>query len=290
MNIKKFLKTFLITTAILLLIVCLIIFGLSAANIFSSNIGGGEDIEELDEVLPDGRRNVVVFGTDKSGMRSDVIMIFSVSATDGEINLLSVPRDTKVRPQNYGTHKITETLSLGEDAGVIVSLVKEVTGVPIHDYVIVNFAAVEDTIDALGGVEFDVPQNMYYSDPVQDLYINLRKGVQTLNGEQAVQLLRFRSYPMGDIRRTEVQREFMKALFEQKASLKYFNKIDDLYKVVEDNIKSSMSYSEILTYAKIIKKIDNPRFNTFETPYTLADPYVIINKDELQPIVEEYFE
>ena len=168
MNIKKFLKTFLITTAILLLIVCLIIFGLSAANIFSSNIGGGEDIEELDEVLPDGRRNVVVFGTDKSGMRSDVIMIFSVSATDGEINLLSVPRDTKVRPQNYGTHKITETLSLGEDAGVIVSLVKEVTGVPIHDYVIVNFAAVEDTIDALGGVEFDVPQNMYYSDPVQD--------------------------------------------------------------------------------------------------------------------------
>ncbi|MBO5453690.1 MAG: LCP family protein [Clostridia bacterium] len=289
MNIKKFFITFLISTATLMLLIA-VVLGISFSHKFTESIGGGADIEELDKVLPDGRRNVVVFGTDKSGRLADVIMIFSVSAKNEEINLISVPRDTKVKVPGYGTYKITETLSFGGDPGIIVSEVKEATGIAIHDYVVVNFKAVEETINALGGVEFNVPQNMYYSDPEQGLYINLRKGYQTLDGDKALQLLRFRSYPMGDIRRTEVQREFMKALFEQKATVKNFNKIDDLYKVVESNITSSMSYGEIVSYANTIRKMKESTFNTFDMPYILADPYVLIDSEKATSIVEQYFQ
>ncbi len=289
MNIKKFFITLLISTASLLLIIS-VVLGIIFSHSITQSVGGGEDIEELDKVLPDSRRNIVLFGTDKSQRLADVIMIFSISQKEEEINLISVPRDTKVKVPGYGTYKITETFSFGNDPGIIVSEVKEATGIPIHDYVVVNFNAVEEAIDALGGVEFNVPQDMYYRDPEQDLYINLRRGYQTLNGDKSLQLLRFRSYPMGDIRRTEVQRDYIKALFEQKATVKNFSKIDDLYKVVENNIKSSMSYGEIVSYANTVRKMKEPTFNTVEIPYILADPYVLIDSEKMASIAQLYFQ
>ena len=285
MNIKKFFLVFSTTTITLLLIVSAIIFGF----LFNSNVGGGKDIDELDKVLPEGKRNVLLIGTDKSGRLADVLMVFSLDAKKKEINLISIPRDTKVRIPGYGTHKITESLSLGGESTTI-SLAKDVSGISIHDYVKVNFSAVEDLIDALGGVEYYVPQRMYYKDPEQNLYIDLYEGMQVLNGENAVDMLRFRSYPMGDIARTEVQRDFIKEFFKQKASVSNLNKADDLYKIVNKNIDSSISYSEVISIANMVKKMDNLKFQNFEFSYTLSDPYVIINLMESLPVIEQYFE
>jgi LCP family protein required for cell wall assembly len=285
LNIKKFFLVFCTTTIALLLIVSAIIFGV----LYNSNIGGGKDIDELDKVLPEGKRNILLIGTDKSGMLADVLMIFSLDAKNEEINVISVPRDTKVKIPKYGTYKITESLSLGGE-NTTVGLVKDVSGIAIHDYIIVNFKAVEDLIDALGGVKYYVPQRMYYKDPEQNLYIDLYEGMQVLNGKKAVDMLRFRSYPMGDITRTEVQRDFIKVLFEQKASVGNLDKVDDLYRVVNKNIKSSISYSEVISLANMVKKMENLKFQNFEFSYTLNDPYVIINLMESLPVIEQYFE
>lgn len=285
LNIKRFIITFLIAT----LIFSLLFFIVGGFVLYNSNVGDGEDIEELDRFVPNTRRNIVVFGTDKSGLHADTVLIFSISEKDEKISLVSVPRDTKVKVPGYGTHKLTEAMGFGKEK-LLVPLVKEVSGIQIHDYVTVNFKAVEDIIDALGGVEFDVPQSMYHSDPEQDLLINLSPGKQKLNGDKSLQLLRFRNYPLGDITRSQVQREFIEEVFKQKANLSSLDEVPSVYKAINKNIRSSLKYSDLLDLATKVAKMQNPDFRTFELPYILADPYVVIDMEKALPMIEAYFE
>lgn len=283
MNIKKFFQTFAISTAILLVIS----FAVGFHFISNMNIGGGEDIEELDRAEPNSRQNIVVFGTDKGETRSDVIMIFSISKKQENINLISIPRDTKVKIGN-GYQKINAAMAIGQE-NLAVQKVKEVTGIPIHDYVTLNFDAVVDIVDELGGVDFNVPQNMDYEDPYQDLYIHLRKGQQHMDGKKAIQLLRYRKYAMADIQRTSVQRDFIKALFEQKLKITNIDKVPAIYKAVNKNIKSSMNFQEILSYAKTVYDMKEPKFNTFEIPYTLSNNFVNIDYSKASEILNNNF-
>ena len=283
MNFKLFFKTFIITTLSLILII-----GGLGYYILTRSVGGGIDVEELDRVVPNENQNIVVFGTDKSGLRSDVVMLFSVSQKDDTVSVMSIPRDTKMKV-NGRSEKFNAALAIGGENYAIQKL-KEITGVPIHDYVTVNFGAVETIIDSLGGVEFDVPQNMYYSDPYQDLYINLRAGVQVLNGKDAVKLLRFRQYPMGDIQRTEVQRDFIKACFEQKFKARYIAKLPEIYDAVEKNIKSSLTLAEAMGYVAIVKTMKNGGLDTYEMPYYISGDFVIPKQPEFENLMNVHFQ
>lgn len=283
MNVKKFFSIFFISTIILLLI-CLTV---GFIYVYNTNIGSGEDLAELDKALPNQVKNIAIIGTDKSGLHSDTIMIFSLSTKKGTISCTSILRDTKAKYKG-STVKITEAMAYGKESAVI-QAIKDITGLQIHDYVTFNFKAVEDVIDALGGVDFYVPQNMNYEDPEQDLYIHLRKGQQLLDGKKALQLLRFRSYPMADITRTETQRDFMEAVFEQKANAKYIGSIPKIYSAINKNIKSSLSLAEIKDYAELIIKMVNPTFNNIELPYSLSSPYVVYNREEVSQIFSEHF-
>lgn len=283
MNIKRFITAFSLSTIILLTLFLVVGF----IYVYNSNLGFGEEIAELDKAVPNQVKNVVVMGTDKSGLHSDVIMIFSVSTKNQTISCTSIPRDTRVNVK--GSYiKITEAMAYGGESTVIQEL-KEITGLQIHDYVTFNFKAVEDVIDALGGVDFYVPQNMFYQDPEQDLYINLKKGQQLLNGDKSLQLLRFRSYALGDIQRTKVQRDFMQAVFEQKANAKYIANVPKVYAAINNNIKSSLSLSEVKNYAVLISKMENPEFNNIELPYSLAGNFVILNREDVSKIFVENF-
>ena len=283
MNVKKFFTIFGISTLALLLIFCIAGF----LFLYNTNLGSGEEIAELDKPLPDQVKNVVIMGTDKSGMRSDVIMVFSLSTQKRTISCTSILRDAKVN-YNGRNIKITEAMSYGGESATI-QAVKDITGLPVHDYVVFNFNAVKDVVDALGGVDFYVPQNMYYNDPEQDLYIDLKKGQQLLDGNKALQLLRFRKYPTADIARTETQRNFIQAVFEQKANAKYIGSIPKIYSAINKNIKSSLSLAEIVNYANLISKMDGPAFNNIELPYSLSSPFVIYNREEVRKIFSEQF-
>lgn len=283
MNIKKFITVFSLSTIILLVV----FFTAGLTYIYNSNIGSGEEIAILDKAVPNQTKNIVIIGTDKSGLHADVIMVFSVSSKKGTIACTSIPRDTRVNVK--GSYiKITEAMAYGGES-VIVSKIKELTGLQVHDYVTFNFKAVEDVIDAVGGVDFYVPQNMYYQDPEQDLYINLRKGQQILNGDKSLQLLRFRSYPMGDIQRTKVQRDFMQTLFEQKANAKYIASVPKVYAAINNNIKSSLSLADAKNYAVLISKMDNPEFKNIELPYDLAGNFVVLNREKTSKVFVENF-
>ena len=284
MNKKKFFKTFGILTLILLVVVGGTIF---ATTFWWGNVGEGIDSESLDRALPNQRQNVLLLGTDEGGQRSDVIMIFSFSAQDGTINSISVPRDTRVKiGNNY--QKINAALAIGEE-DLAIETIRQVTGIPIHEFVKISFQGVIDAVDALGGVEFDVPQDMYKSDPP----INLKKGVQVLDGEKALQLLRYRDYPQADLMRITAQQDFMRAAFEQKAKPQYIAQIPKVYQAVSDDIKSSLSVAEMTRYANMIRKAGVSSIQTYEMPVTPkmigGISYVIVDTEALAPIVNEHF-
>ena len=286
-NKKKFKKTFIRCFVIELAVVLLLAIVFTVGGWLFGNIGGGVNLEVLSPITKDEVRNVLILGTDKSGLRSDVMMLLGVYPEKSTVTLMSVPRDTKVRI-GRGTQKINAALQIGGDE-LAVQTVKDLLAVDIHDYVVVNFDAVETIIDELGGVRFNVPCDMHYEDPEQDLFIHINKGEQLLNGENAVKVLRFRSYPMADLQRNQVQQDFFRAAFEQKFQPQYIGKVPAIYSLITENVRSSMSASEVLDYLSIISNMNNRTVQTFELPVSIADPYVVIKRAEADAILDEYF-
>ena len=177
-----------------------------------------------------GSYNILAVGKDKVGLNTDTIMVAHIDTENDVLNILSVPRDTMSKVKRY-VKKINAAYGVGGGKGNIDNLKKELTmllGIQIDRYVVVNLDAFEQAIDAMGGVTIDVPQDMKYKDPYQDLMINISKGPQTLNGNQAVGFVRYRhGYANGDLGRIEAQQLFIEALINQCKSPSIVNKIPE---------------------------------------------------------------
>ena len=167
--------------------------GFVAANIKLSNNGEGNDnasiIDKLIIFQTANKMNVLVMGTDGGNTRTDTMVLICVNPREKEVKMLSIPRDTRVRINN-SFEKINAATVRG-GAELAVQKVMEVTGIPIHNYVMVDLKGFRSVIDILDGLDFDVPQRMYYVDPYQDLRIDLQKGPQHLDCKKAEHLVRF---------------------------------------------------------------------------------------------------
>ena len=267
---KKYAVILLVT---LLVIVFASLFILGIGGLFNSH----SDIWELEEEIMapvdkvSGKVNVLLLGVDKEGLRTDTIIVASYDATNGTVNMMSIPRDTRMYIASKH-RKINEAHAISQSNGKIkgpagtIDAVTRLTGIPINYYVEFSFEAFRETIDALGGVNFDVPQRMRYQDPTQGLSINLSKGYQLLDGDKAEQLVRFRQYPEGDIKRVKVQQEFIKAVIDQKLNIQIVTKIPELYKTLSENIKTNLSLTEIVKYANSLVDINKENIAMYELP------------------------
>ncbi len=279
MNIKRYLKV----VSAIILVFCAIGAGMGLAYFYYTPFGTESGNVELSQGTLDAKEknrvNVLVLGTDNQNKLTDTIMICQVDNEDDEINILSIPRDTKVT-LNGRSHKINAAHALGGVERAI-KTVKELTGIPIHHFAVIHLSALRDCVDALGGVDFDVPQNMYYQDPYQGLNINLKKGYQHLNGSQCEQLIRFRRYARGDLQRVEVQQSFLREFAKQKFTLSNVAKIGDIYGIIEDNIVTDMSLRDMKKIA--VKLVDyKENVNTYVAENTLSDPFVVLKEDYLK--------
>lgn len=206
----------------------------------------------------------LVAGLDKVSDNTDVIMLVKFDAANKSINILNIPRDTML-DTNRKSKKINASFSLGgikqfeED-------VASLTGFYVNRYVIFDIKGVEKIIDAIGGVWFDVPRNMNYEDPTQDLYIHLKKGYQHLDGEQAVKLARFRLYPEGDIARIAMQQKLLKELAKQALRAENIVKIPELVTLICDNVDTDIDISEMLWLANEAKSISLDAISTDIVP------------------------
>ena len=235
--------------------------------------------------------NVAVFGTDEDGFRADVNMVVSFNTNTKELHMISVPRDTRVvltddmidylekedeyvpnRNGVYGQCKLTEVHAYagkGNRCAFSVAMLEDLLDVEIDYYVKFDLTAFKKVVDAVGGVDFYVPMNMYWdmTDTGGPL-INLREGMQHLDGDKAEQLVRFRDgYAQKDLKRIEVQQEFITALIEKVCSSQtLMSKLDDLVEVVLDCTESDVTITEALGYVKYVKDLDPAKITSDTVP------------------------
>lgn len=197
--------------------------------------------------------NILLLGCDASGVRPDSILLVHVDGGEGRISLLSLPRDSKVLYEDK-TRKLNTVMVLDGEAA-LEQKISELTGVNIDYYVCLKTGTFAKVVDALGGVEYTVEQDMYYSDPAQDLYIDLEAGTQTLNGEQCEQYCRYRSYVMGDLTRTQNQQKLLDALIRQKMTPGYIVKLPAIYNIIKENARTDITLGDISLYLPLVRSM-----------------------------------
>jgi len=239
--------------------------------------------------------NILVVGADKVAYNTDTIMVATLNTDEKKVSIMSIPRDTKARIGG-STMKINAVYNYAKYKDMmpeetLIETVSDITGIGINYYAFVDTTAFREIVDALGGLEYNVrPQGYYYNDPLQNLSINIPGGKQTLNGEQAEGLVRFRDdYARADLERVEVQQDVIKELIKQKLSLKYISKVPQIYKAVSDNVISNLKVGDIVDYGKDIVGMEGDSIKTYTMPNYTEGGYVIPDDDEIALLVEEEF-
>ncbi|QNB47023.1 hypothetical protein BR63_12325 [Thermanaerosceptrum fracticalcis] len=208
--------------------------------------------------------NILLLGVDQrknESARSDTIILASFNLEDKEVHLLSIPRDTKVDIPGKGSYKINHADAVGGPE-LAVTTVEKFLDVPVHYYVQTNFEGFRKAIDILGGVTINVEQRMYL--PEED--INLKAGLQKLNGYDALAYVRWRSDGKGDIGRIERQQKFFKALAQQAVSFSTVWKIPELVEELNKYVKTDMPVSKMITLANKFRDIKNIKLETHMVP------------------------
>ena len=251
----------------------------------------GEPVEEIDwggGIRPRGggeRKSedywtVLILGRDTGGGgNTDTMLLASYDVTNQKATVMSIPRDTMVNV-SWDIKKINSVYNTygGGDRG-IQALYKEISQLVgfAPDYqVIVEWEAVGEIVDAMGGVWFDVPRNMNYDDPLQNLHIHQEKGYRLLTGEDAMEVLRYRhdnrkngvrlGYPEGDVGRIKTQQAFLKAMVEQLLKVENVPKVRQFIQVFQDNVETNLTFRNILWFAQAAflggLKVENVEFVT----------------------------
>lgn len=243
-----------------------------------------EDVPaEQPKALRDGVYNILICGTDGDGTRTDTIIIAHLDANDHTVALLSIPRDTPVATGNGGLMKINSVYAGGGADGMqrLAAQLNSLLGFPVDGYVLVDLKAFKKTVDLVGGVDFDVPQDMNYEDASQNLYIHLQKGMQHLNGEQAMGLVRFRKgYASQDIQRTQVQQQFLKALAKQCLSVSSLTKLKEFADIFAEYVTTNLTTGNMVWFGKELLACD---FDSMQA-YTAEGEGAMINGASYYPL------
>jgi len=222
------------------------------------------------------------------------MILASLNPETHEASLISIPRDTRAYLPGRSWDKINAAHAYG---GPLLAMrsVEDLLGIPVHYYIRTNFQGVEAIVDALGGVEVDVEMDMHYVDPAQDLVINLRKGLQTLNGDKALQYLRFRNGG-GDIARIRRQQKFIAAVVREAMSLGTLLRAQSLAREAIKYIDTNLATGEILDFVLLATRIEDPKIEMATLPghvRNITDPgrpelsYWVLDEAETELLIKK---
>lgn len=243
------------------------------------------------------KQNILLLGIDSNGdntdlfkgTRTDTIIILNVDPKTKSINAISIPRDSKVYlPDDYGIQKINAAHAIG-GVEMTRTTLENTLGIRINKYVVVHDEAVKRIVDAIGGVPVYVEKNMFYNDYAGKLHVNLAKGLNVLDGTNAVAYLRFRKDGLGDIGRTQRQQWFLRSLLEKLQTPRAITKIPDILNVVNMYVKTDLSLYEISQYAAMTKNFDINKIEVATLPGAPnqkgAISYWILDPEKTQDMV-----
>lgn len=207
--------------------------------------------------------NILLMGVDEHATRTDVVVVAHWEPRYGQLSLVSLPRDTRVDiPCPKG---VTDCLSpdklahahhygvlAGQGPAVAVRTVEKFLGIKIDHYVVADFAGFEKAVDALGGVVINVEKNLDYEDPyaTPPLRIHLRAGTQKLNGQQALQYVRFRNDELGDIGRIQRTQKFFFALLNTAREQGMLRKLPTLATSLLPYVKTNLDAGAAVSLAR----------------------------------------
>ena len=239
------------------------------------------------------RINILLLGSDAefgTDTRTDTIILASFDTVLKKISLLSIPRDTRVEIPGHGLDKINAANFVGG-----VELTKETIAnlikVPIDYYVLTNFDGFKGIIDTLGGVEIDVEKDMKYR--VYNGEIDLKKGLQRLDGDKALQYVRFRHDKMGDISRTQRQQKFLAALAKEMNQPKNLVKLPFLLPQLMKAVETDLSPAQLVGLAREAGKFDLTQITSQTLPGNFATiggvSYWVVDMVKTPEVVRQIF-
>ena len=254
--------------------------------------------------------NVLVAGvsTDISTQFTDTLMFCQYNPSTQKASILSIPRDTFVGSSPNSAKAADKINAIYSRKGIstLEEKVSNIVGEQVDYYVVVKTNALIEMVDVLGGVWFEVPIDMVYDDPTQDLHINLKAGYQKLDGDKAEQLLRFRhsnpdsngktttypaEYGTDDYGRMRTQREFMKATLKQAMSIKSIFKIKKIINCIMSNVETNMGEDIIKSYLPYAAEFEMTNIQMNQLPGTSTNSYnsiwfFIHNKSKTQELMQ----
>ncbi|OOB78974.1 MAG: hypothetical protein BEN19_08320 [Epulopiscium sp. Nuni2H_MBin003] len=264
----------------------------------------------LGEVIVDDEVNqtIAVFGTDAGGHLTDVIMVVNFDSSTNKLKVISIPRDSKV----YWTQAQQDAMKEAKRYSVDVSKINEMTGyvgidnirdftvrqielilgLKVDNYVVVSTSAFREIVDTVGGIELYVPQNMYYTDPAQGLYINFKEGLQVLDGKTAEHFVRYRSYWNGDLGRIEMQQVFIEAFVDTLLSPSTVTKIPEMTSILFSSVKTDATITQVLEYYDYLLAFDADNIEFYTVPGEVSNgspSYFLLDLENMTNFINEIF-
>lgn len=242
------------------------------------------DAEVPTQAVTSGRKEgtytFAIIGTDVLSNSTDTILVGMLDAEEGKLNIVSIPRDTLVNT-GYDTKKINyiypACINNGKDGlESLLETLEDMLGYRVDSYALVDVEVCAQLVDVIGGVWFDVPIDMDWDAPDQDLHIHIKAGYQLLNGEDAVKVMRFRysndslsTYEGGDIDRIGVQHDLLMALANQMLTFGNIPNLGKLIGIYEENVTTNVTSGNLAFYAQEFLKLDseNIHFDTLPANY-----------------------
>jgi len=258
---------------------------------YTNSIGEQETVEQLpgtatkpnqqpgEEAVPVDSRTgekytFVLLGTDKVSGSTDTIMVATFDTQRYKLNVVSIPRDTLVNV-SWTTKKVNTLYSSNGVDGMRRGLA-DILGYDLDFYAVVDLDAFVELIDAIGGVDYDVPINMNYDDPAQNLSIHVKKGMQHLDGKTAIGVMRFRKgYSNADIGRIGTQQDFLMTVARQLLANKDSIPLTTLAKLFVNDVKTDLTYGNVIWFAQEALKLDIEDINFATLPGNYYDAFYV---------------
>lgn len=282
-------------------IVSFLVFGSAAAyyvlkianmtEVTNETLDRGEKSEKREEVVNPKEDNISILflgvddrDGDLSG-RTDAIILATFNKGDGTIKMTSIPRDSLVDiPGRKKRDKINHAHAFG-GTDLTIQTIEQLFDIPIDYFAKVNFTAFMEIVDALGGVEVDVPFTFTEMDSRdRKNAITLREGRQTLNGEEALAYARMRKKdPRGDIGRGERQQEIVKAIIKKGASISSITSYGDVLESLERHLSMNLTFGNIVSLHSYATKLSSIESLALEGKWDGVS-YVILNDESVEAV------
>jgi len=227
---------------------------------------------------------------------TDTMLMVRFNPEAKKLVALSIPRDTRASVPGYGITKINEANVDGGPALSAKATSELLGGVGVDRYASINVQGVQALVDALGGVTIFVPKDMKYKDESQHLYVNLKAGQQHLNGDQVLQMLRFRYDEYGDIGRIQRQQMVMRALMEQALNPTTLARLPQILSVIQSHIDTNLSVEELVALVGFAARTNRSQVQMLMVPGSFSQPneyngvsYWLPNTQRIQTMMAQHF-